>query len=89
MPNPAPVELLLITMAQRDVGRACLVQPMPYAWDNRYLLNAIARYPERFVGIGLVDGTAADAPDQLGALMAHPGMRGVRFNVFDGDYPWF
>ena len=73
-----PVELLLFQMDRNDVDKAVLIQHRGQ-YDNRYLLECVLRYPDRFVAVGMVDTTLPDAPDTL-ARWAAEGIQGVRFN---------
>jgi predicted TIM-barrel fold metal-dependent hydrolase len=59
------------------VHRIVLVQMSFYQFDNRYLLDAIARYPGVFSGIGIVDETKPNVRGAMKALAAH-GVRGFR-----------
>jgi predicted TIM-barrel fold metal-dependent hydrolase len=56
------------------VGRAVLVQPAIYGFDNSYLLDCLGARPGVFSGIGVVD---PGGPDPAGA-MRRLGARGVR-----------
>ncbi len=84
-PAPAPAELALMQMEQTGVDRACLVQPRPYGYDHSYLIDTLAAYPQRFVGVGRVDVTAPDAAVSLGDLMQVPGLRGIRCALADPE----
>lgn len=84
-PQPAPAELALVQMEQTGVDRACLVQPRPYGYDHRYLIDTLTAYPQRFVGVGRVDVAAPDAAASLRDLMQVPGLRGIRCAMADAD----
>ncbi len=57
--------------------RAVLVQGSAQGTDNQILLDAIAKYPGRFLGIAVVRTDIGD--DELGALNAG-GIRGIRMS---------
>ena len=58
------VELLLETMAKNGVDKACIVQPIHYLYDNRYVADCLARYPTTFSAIAIMD---RHAPGRGGA----------------------
>jgi predicted TIM-barrel fold metal-dependent hydrolase len=72
----------LATLDAHGVTHALLVQPSGYGYDNRAMLDAIARAPGRLRGIAVVPLGASDA--DLDAL-ARGGVVGVRFNLSYGD----
>ncbi len=76
---PAPPERLLTAMDDAGVQSAVLVQPSVYGWDHRYLFGALRTYPQRFVGVGLLDpdGRWREA---LAEFRCHE-IRGIRFNL--------
>src|SRR6202051_4571206 len=64
-PNPAawvrdlPAEEFLNLMDGAGVDRAILVQAFgAYKYDNNYVADAAARYPDRFVAVCIVDSVA-------------------------------
>jgi predicted TIM-barrel fold metal-dependent hydrolase len=87
--RPAPHETgtrekLAAILAANGVGRAVLVQASGYAYDNSAVLDAMARAPERYRAIAVIQGSESDAT--LRGL-AEAGVVGVRFNLatFDGQ----
>lgn len=60
------------------IGSALLVQPSFLGTDNRYMLDAVERAPDRFRAIAVVD--AATDADALGRLRAR-GVVGIRLNM--------
>jgi len=54
-----------------------------YEYDNSYAADGAARYPNRFVGVCRIDGSAPDAPDTLSYWVEERGMRGVRLGTAD------
>lgn len=64
------------------LGRAVIVQPTAYGFDNRATLEGIAALgPERARGVAVVDDTVTD--DELRTLH-EGGIRGVRFQMLPG-----
>lgn len=81
VPNrPAPVEALVGLMDSGGVDGAVLVQPSVYGWDHRYLFHALDAFPNRFVGVGLLDHEDAAWPRRLEGLVERR-LAGVRFNL--------
>ena len=75
-----PVEILLDRMTRNGVGKAVLVQ---YGGnpDNTYMSECMRRYPEKFVGVAVVDTARADAPEKLEYWVAEHNMQGVRLGA--------
>lgn len=88
-PDPAPVEQLLITMGISGVDVAIAVQPQPYMWDNSYLSDCLDAYPDRLVGIALVNPRSAEGPAKLRQLCSSGRFQGFRLNMGpDDDGAW-
>lgn len=81
------VELLLETMARHGVHKACIVQPIHYLFDNRYVADCLARYPTTFAGIAIMDRRAPDAVEQLERLVRDDGFEGLRMHLGRADDP--
>jgi len=63
------------------VARVNLIQMSYYRFDNRYMLDMMARHKGRFAGTAIVDVAAPDVADQMRRL----GTRGVRaFRIYPG-----
>lgn len=62
------------------VGRINLIQMSFYQDDHRYLLDAIARYPETFAGTGLLTNISSGQarPSERMSELANQGMRAFR-----------
>lgn len=61
------------------VDRAILVQAFgAYRYDNNYVADVAARYPDRFVAVCIVDAVAPDAADKLSYWVKERGVRGLR-----------
>jgi predicted TIM-barrel fold metal-dependent hydrolase len=85
----APVEMLLADMDRAGVDRIVLVQPSVYGWDNRYLMTCLATWPQRFVGICLIDPRSARPHEDLARWCGPDGCKGLRFNLIrQGDASW-
>lgn len=82
----APLDDLLSHMAPEAIEHAVLVQPQVHGSDHELLLSAIARHPNRFVGFGLVDASAArpDGIDEQVRRIAELGLAGVRVHALNG-----
>jgi L-fuconolactonase len=81
-------EDLLGFMDQAGVERAVLVQGYSaYKDDNSYVADAVARYPKRFAGVGVIDPTRADGPEKLSYWITERGLRGVRLMLRANEMP--
>ncbi len=76
-PRSFTAEELLATCRPAGVGRVNLIQMSFYRFDNRYMLDMIALYPDRFVGTAIVDPLAAH-PDRAMAELKPKGVRAFR-----------
>ena len=72
-PRSFTAEELLAICRPAGVGRVNLIQMSYYDFDNRYMLDMIKLYPDRFVGTAIVDPLAADP----GKAMRDLAPRGV------------
>ena len=61
------------------VDRINLIQMSFFGFDNRYMLDMIAMYPEVFVGTAVID-PHADAPDKLMTELAKKKVRAFRIH---------
>src|SRR5437660_11888679 len=59
------------------VDRINLIQMSFYGFDNRYMLDMMALYPEVFVGTAVID-PLADAPDKLMTELSRKRVRAFR-----------
>lgn len=73
----ATVGDLLAVLDAHGVDRAVLVQASVYGFDNRAILDALARAPERFRAVVM----APNDPIVLQQLGQTPGVCGVRLNL--------
>ncbi len=77
-PSFTPEELLALARPN-GVSRVVLIQMSFYRFDNRYMLDAMRRFPGVFAGVGIVDDSAARPQDAMREL-AKQHMRGFRIN---------
>lgn len=82
-PSFTPEQLFAHT-TPAGVTRVVLIQMSYYGFDNRYMLDTIARYPETFSGVAIVDSQAADVAQQIAALV-EKGVRGLRIHPGPGE----
>lgn len=68
------------------VERVVLIQMSYYGFDNSYMLDVIARWPETFRGVAVLDHTRADIGEELGRVRER-GVRGLRVYGRDCDPP--
>jgi L-fuconolactonase len=74
-----PVESLIAAMDESGVARALMVQRSHvYGYDNSYILDSAARFPDRLKPLCVIDGRIQSAADQARAGMAR-GSVGIRF----------
>jgi predicted TIM-barrel fold metal-dependent hydrolase len=66
------------------VNRAVLIQMSFYGYDNSYMLDAIARAPQTFVGVAVIDADAPRPDLEMRKLKAL-GVRG--FRIYAKDRP--
>lgn len=72
-------ETLLASMDRAGVARALLVQRGSiYGFDNRYVCDSAAHYPQRFAAVCAIDATAVDAPTTVQYWVTERGAAGIR-----------
>lgn len=59
------------------VDRVVLIQMSYYGFDNSYMLDAIARWPETFRGVAVIDHSQAEVAEEM-ARLREGGVRGLR-----------
>ncbi len=80
-PRSFTAEELLLQCRPQGVGRVNLIQMSYYEFDNAYMLDMIAKYPDRFVGTAIIDPLGAHPDVAMKALKT----RGVRaFRITPG-----
>jgi predicted TIM-barrel fold metal-dependent hydrolase len=72
-------EFLLELMDRADIAGAMIVQPIVHGFDHTYVDDTLAQWPDRFIGMCLVDPQTPDPVGMLDELVGR-GYRGVRFN---------
>src|SRR5713226_8095925 len=74
----APGDFIRV-MAEAGLHQAYLIASRFHGFDNNYCADAIAQFPDRFVGVANVDILASDAPDRISYWIQERGMHGIRF----------
>ncbi len=83
----ASLELFLDYMDEAGVDRAVFVQPWFHHWDNSYIAGCLARYPEKFRGVCVVDPRGPQAAKALREWHAR-GFTGLRLRPLrEGENP--
>lgn len=78
-PPDAPAERLIALLDRLGFARGLVVQGNAHGYDNRVLLDALARFPQRLRGVAITDTRIA--PHEL-RDWHRLGMRGLRFHLF-------
>lgn len=77
--DPITAERLLAELEQTRVTHAVLVQRASlYGFDNRYVCESAAKYPERFSAVASIDARAEDGPAQVRRWVREGGAAGIR-----------
>jgi predicted TIM-barrel fold metal-dependent hydrolase len=82
-PRSFTAEELLAVCQPCGVGRVNLIQMSYYEFDNSYMLDCIAKHPDRFVGTAIVDPLGNDPAAAMRAL-APRGVRAFRIQPHYG-----
>lgn len=84
--EPGTAEQLLADMDANGVSWSVLVQTSWSTWDNGYIADSTAKYPDRFVGHGLIDPLDANNAEAARYWMKERGLAGFRFHpMYYGD----
>jgi len=78
-PPEAPAERYIALLDHLGLARGVIVQGNAHGYDNRVVLDALARYPRRLRGVAITD--ARIRPHTLREWHG-AGMRGLRFHLF-------
>jgi 2-pyrone-4,6-dicarboxylate lactonase len=78
-PPEAPVERYLALLDHLGFARGVIVQGNAHGYDNRVVLDALTRHPDRLRGVAITDTRVA--PPVL-SEWHRLGMRGLRFHLF-------
>lgn len=77
-------EILLGYMDWVGIDKAVLLQAPCYGDQNEYVHSTVAKYPERFAGIGFVDPRKKqEAADEIEYLVKQYKFKGVKFEIPD------
>jgi predicted TIM-barrel fold metal-dependent hydrolase len=82
--DDAPAEVYRACLDRHGVAGAILVQPSFLGTDNRYLLDAVARFPDRFRAVAVVSPILSEAGLRD---LARQGVVGVRLNLIGASPP--
>ncbi len=85
-PRSFTAEELLKTCRPAGVGRVNLIQMSYYEFDNRYMLDMIKLYPDRFVGTAIVD-PLGDDPGRAMRDLAKRSVHAFRIQPTYGKQP--
>jgi predicted TIM-barrel fold metal-dependent hydrolase len=85
-PRSFTAEELLAQCRPAGVGRVNLIQMSFYEFDNRYMLDMIKLYPERFVGTAIIDPKKPD-PDRTMRELGRLGVHAFRIQPRYGNEP--
>ncbi len=77
-PPDAPIEKFIALLDRLGCARGLIVQGNAHGYDNRVLLDALERYPQRLRGIAITDARVAPAELREWHKL---GMRGLRFHL--------
>ena len=78
-----PAEILLEYMAAAGVDRAVLMQGPLYGDMNDYYAEVLLRWPDRFLGVALVDPADTQGPALLDRLVHEQGFKAVKLEMTD------
>jgi predicted TIM-barrel fold metal-dependent hydrolase len=86
--RPVTAGQLLAEMDQAGIAKAALVQASTaYGYDNSYVLDSAARYPDRFAAVACADPLAPDAAQTVRKLAAYPRLAGIRLFTTGSTMP--
>ena len=78
-PPDAPVETYIALLDRLGLARGVVVQGNAHGFDNRVILDALTRFPQRLRGVAITDTRIAPAMLRDWHKI---GMRGLRFHLF-------
>jgi L-fuconolactonase len=78
--EPGTADELLAEMDAHGVDWSVLVQTSWSTWDNGYIADSVARFPDRFVGMGLVDPLDPNNAGLVRHWVMERGLAGFRFH---------
>jgi 2-pyrone-4,6-dicarboxylate lactonase len=83
-PPDAPVERLIALLDHLGFSNGLVVQGNAHVYDNRVVLDALERFPQRLRGVAITDTRVAPATLRDWHRL---GMRGLRFHLFPQPPP--
>ena len=78
--EPGTADELLAEMDVHDVDWTVLVQTSWSTWDNGYIADSVERFPDRFIGHGLIDPQDPNNAEQVRYWIKERGLVGFRFH---------
>ena len=78
--EPGTADELLAEMDAHGVDWTVLVQTSWSTWDNGYIADSVARFPDRFIGHGLIDPQDPNNAEQVRYWIKERGLVGFRFH---------
>lgn len=78
--EPGTADELLSEMDAHGVDWTVLVQTSWSTWDNGYIADSVERFPDRFIGHGLIDPQDPHNAEQVRYWIAERGLVGFRFH---------
>jgi predicted TIM-barrel fold metal-dependent hydrolase len=78
--EPGTADELLAEMDEHGVDWTVLVQTSWSTWDNGYIADSVARFPDRFIGHGLIDPQDANNAAQVRYWIKERGLVGFRLH---------
>ena len=78
--EPGTADELLAEMDAHDVDWTVLVQTSWSTWDNGYIADSVVRFPDRFIGHGLIDPQDPKNAEQVRYWIKERGLVGFRFH---------
>jgi predicted TIM-barrel fold metal-dependent hydrolase len=92
--RPVTAEGMVARMDGAGIGQSVLVQATTcYGYDNSYVRDSAARWPDRFIAVGTFDPLAPGAAARLAELTGAGGLSGVRLFTSGSTVPaqgeWF
>lgn len=80
--EPATATELIEDMDTNGVDRSVIVQTSWSTWDNGYIADSVAQYPNRLIGHGMIDPQDPDNAAKVQYWMQERGLVGFRFHPF-------
>lgn len=78
--EPGTADELIAEMDAHGVDVSVLVQTSWSTWDNGYIADSVARFPRRFVGMGLLDPLDSGNAALARQWVTERGLAGFRFH---------